>query len=77
MRPLLIALLTVLAMEAGAVEVLLLNREVSYFGGLQEPRMISDSGSSSELGAFFEDFSDAVSAPPTRKPLLQRLRVRS
>lgn len=64
MRPLLIALLTLLAMEAGAVEVLLLNREVSYFGGLQEPRMISDSASSSELGAFFEDLSDAVSSPP-------------
>jgi hypothetical protein len=64
MRSLLIALVALLATEAGAVEVLSLGRQVSYSGGLEEPGMISDSQSSSEFGAFVEDLSDVVSSPP-------------
>ena len=62
MRLLLFSLVSLLAMEVGAVEVLSLSRQVSYEGGLQQPGMISDSVSSGGFGAFVEDLSDVVTS---------------
>ena len=65
MRALAITLVALLlAMEAEAVEVVSLVREVSYSGGLEEPGMIGDFRSSSEFGGFGEDLSDVLSSPP-------------